>query len=88
MKQWRRVADVHGKHCGHCGLLIPQGEPIQAIRGSGHWTLYRGQCCAGAAPPDLPRDRRAEPAPDRPPVRLRPLAEIAADWKLRQALET
>ena len=43
------------ERCGFCGDLIPQGSAAQQIILHGvNRKRYRGECCAGAAPPELP----------------------------------
>lgn len=55
MRTWRRL--THRESCGYCGAELLEGasaleitypnRPIKQPR-------YRGECCAGAAPPNLP----------------------------------
>lgn len=52
MRKWQRAE--RDLYCGRCGAKVPRGEPIQRIDLQGMTRgLYRGQCCAGEAPPDL-----------------------------------
>ncbi len=43
------------ERCGLCGSDIPRGSAAQSIELHGvKRKRYRGECCAGAAPPNLP----------------------------------
>ncbi len=43
------------KRCGYCGENIPSGSAAQEVTLHGvKQPRYRGECCAGAAPPNLP----------------------------------
>lgn len=53
MRQWVFVAVA--ERCGFCGQDIPRGSAAQQILLTGvKRKRYRGECCAGAAPPNLP----------------------------------
>ena len=53
MRSWVFVPVV--ERCGMCGELIPEGSAAQEILLHGvKRKRYRGECCAGAAPPNLP----------------------------------
>lgn len=68
MIEWRRV-ELSMQVCGGCGKLIPKGDPIQVTTITGIQRLkYRGECCAGDAPPDL-----GEVVTRRNPPKMKPL---------------
>ncbi len=53
MREWGFVQVP--ERCGGCGELIPAGTAAQKIELHGvKKARYRGECCAGAAPPNLP----------------------------------
>jgi hypothetical protein len=53
LRQWVFVKSQ--ERCGACGELIPEGTAAQEILLHGvKRKRYRGECCAGAAPPNLP----------------------------------
>ena len=53
MRHWVFVPNP--ERCGRCGELIPPGAAAQEIVLHGvRRKRYRGECCAGAAPPNLP----------------------------------
>lgn len=53
MRSWVFVKSQ--ERCGACGELIPEGSAAQEIVLHGvKRKRYRGECCAGAAPPTLP----------------------------------
>lgn len=53
-----------GKRCGLCGAAIPAGAAAQEITLHGvKQARYRGECCAGAAPPNLPASPVLTPLP-------------------------
>ena len=53
MRTW--VTLPLAERCGQCGTEIPAGFAAVQIELSGvKRKRYRGECCAGAAPPNLP----------------------------------
>ncbi len=43
------------ERCGLCGEQLPRGSAAQSVELHGvKRKRYRGECCAGAAPPNLP----------------------------------
>jgi len=53
MRTWVFVRDV--EKCGGCNAQIPAGSAAQQIHLHGiKKPKYRGECCAGDAPPNLP----------------------------------
>lgn len=63
MTIWYRLnMDVR---CGRCGTEIPAQKPVKVIQVAAVTRAkFRGECCEGQAPADVPR--RIEPKP-RPP---------------------
>lgn len=54
----------HPERCGRCGAQIPQGMAAQEIELRGvKRKKYRGECCAGPAPPQLPEAPVLAPVP-------------------------
>lgn len=54
MKSWGRVAVA--MFCGGCGGLLVFNDPVLTIQLPGvRRERWRGVCCAGDAPPELPR---------------------------------
>lgn len=52
------------ERCGGCSQLIPAGSAAQEIHLHGvKRKKYRGECCAGNAPPELPAAPVLEPQP-------------------------
>lgn len=63
MRTWLRLS--HRERCGRCGQNLPEGTSAQEILLHGvKRKHYRGECCAGAAPPDLPALPVLEPGHD------------------------
>ncbi len=53
MREWGFVQVA--EKCGGCNAIIPAGSAAQRIDLRGvKRPKYRGECCAGAAPPNLP----------------------------------
>lgn len=53
MRAWGFVRYL--EHCGGCGQTIPAGSAAQEINLHGVTRKrYRGECCAGNAPPNIP----------------------------------
>ena len=53
MKRWLRLKT--STLCGGCAKSLPEGSPALSIPLPGvKRERIRGECCAGAAPPDLP----------------------------------
>jgi hypothetical protein len=87
MTYWVRLAiDLR---CGRCGRLVAAQQPVQVIRvASMTRHLFRGQCCAGVAPVELPVPQAMTPRPPLPFTRTRELvATLPPDWKSRAARE-
>jgi hypothetical protein len=54
----------HAEHCGLCHALIPLGSAAHEISLHGVTRKkYRGECCAGPAPPQLPDAPVLQPPP-------------------------
>jgi len=52
------------ERCGYCGATIPEGSAAQQIELRGvKRKKYRGECCAGHAPPNLPAEPMLAPMP-------------------------
>lgn len=54
MRTWQRAE--RDRFCGTCRAEVFRGDPILRVDVQGMTRgLFRGECCAGQAPPDLPR---------------------------------
>lgn len=52
------------ERCGKCGATIPEGSAAHLVELRGvKRRIYRGECCAGAAPPNLPTEPVFAPMP-------------------------
>ena len=71
MIEWTR-ARKYGV-CGGCSRQYAPGDPIKRVV-VGRRAFTRGECCAGAAPPTLPRDD----APER---------QLGLDWRRESAAD-
>jgi len=60
MKQWSRlVVDVR---CGGCGKEIATGQPVKVLQvATVKKPKFRGECCEGQAPVDVPMRPTAKP---------------------------
>ena len=60
MTQWYRLAvDVR---CGLCGQPLAAGHPVKVLQVPGvKRPKFRGECCEGQAPADVPR--KVDPTP-------------------------
>ncbi len=73
MRTWIRL--THRERCGTCRAELSEGTAAQAIELRGvKRKLYRGECCAGDAPPNLPEQPKLALPPMIDPARLDAIA--------------
>ena len=80
MRTWQRAN--REVYCGGCTsqTLIPIGSPVLVIELADMKNVfYRGQCCAGPAPPDLPIAGQGQQRTKR----LTAFKDVAAKWDVK-----
>jgi len=74
------------RRCGRCGRVLELGAPVLVFT-IGKIEKVRGECCEGAAPPDLPELVPLAPVPLTPFMSIRTIGNdvLPLDWRRRQA---